>query len=487
MKKFLSLILVLALMVPAAFALAEEAPYEIDIMMPSFYTETFQAENNPVVEAIEAATNTKLNITFVPDASYLELVSITLSGEMPELMVIKGPQDPVFVSAARAGAFWDLTDYIADTEYLKDGSDVVYDSIKIDGRLYGIYRSRALARNGIIYRSDWADELGLGVPETLDDLAAMAKAFTDPAKGTYGIVMCKYVDGTIKETTIMHGAPNTWGVDENGDIYPAHEDPKFLEGLNWLRDLYIAGAINQDFMVLESTVWDDPIKNGQAGIKLDCMDGGYRLQDWFENNKGTTETIFNLLPFVKNAEGGEYMWPTAGQAGEVVITKAAKTEEDMLRCLAFLDFLNSAEGQTLVNWGVEGETYWTDDEGFRIAPPADKDELVKTVQGSLNQIGMNVNGDLAHPMKQEGLRKLYNDYLVEYVDYVVGNPCAAFISDTEAMVGAQLKTLLEDACVQYIANQISEAELQAAFAQWRAEGGDQVTAEMNEMYHAAND
>ena len=484
MRKALSVLLVLCMLLPAAFSMAEEAPYEISILLPSFYTETFQQENNPVLAAIEAATNTKLNFTFVPDASYPEMVSIALSGDMPEIIVIKGHQDPVFVSAARAGAFWDLTDYISETEYIKDGSQVVFDASKIDGRNYGIYRSRPLARNGIIYRSDWAEELGLSAPETLDDLANMAKAFTDPAKGTYGLVMCKYVDGTIKEVTIMHGAPNTWGVNEDGDIYPAHEDPKFLEGLNWLRDLYAAGAINQDFMVLESGVWDDPIKNNQGGIKLDVMDGGYRLQDWFKNERGEENVIFNLLPFVKNAEGEEYMWPTAGLAGIVSITKSVKTEEDMLKCLALLDFLNSPEGQTLVNWGVEGETYWTDDEGFRVAPTLEQTPTVNTLQNSLNQLGMNVNGDLAHPMKNEDLRLLYAQYLLEYVDYVVANPCAAFISETQSIYGETLRLVLEDGCVQYIAGQLDEAGLQGVFAQWRVEGGDQVTAEMNELYHA---
>ncbi|MCL2645163.1 MAG: extracellular solute-binding protein, partial [Betaproteobacteria bacterium] len=274
MRKAFSLLLALFLLLPFASALAEDAPYEISIMMPTLYTEAFQAENNPVLEAIEAATNTKLNIIFVPEASYPERVSIALSGGMPEIMVIKGHQDPVYVSAAKAGVFWDLTDYIPQARYIRDGSPVAFDATRINGRIYGIYRARPLARNGIIYRSDWAEALGLGAPETLDDLSNLAKAFTDPEKGTFGLVMCKDVESTVKLVTVMHGAPNTWGVNENGDIYPAHEDPMFLEGLKWLRDLYAAGAINRDFMVLESGVWDDPIKNSRGGIKLDAMDGG---------------------------------------------------------------------------------------------------------------------------------------------------------------------------------------------------------------------
>ena len=488
MRKILSALLVLMLLVPAAFAVAEDAPYEINILMPTFYAETFQAENNPVLQAMEAATNTKLTITFVPDATYPEAISTALmdADTMPQLIIFKGVQDPIVVDSARAGAFWDLTDYIADTEYLKDGSEVVYNNIKIDGRLYGIYRSRPLARNGIIYRKDWAEELGLGAPETLEDLANMAKAFTNAEKNTYGLVMCKYVDGTIKEATIMHGAPNTWGINEAGDIYPAHEDTKFRDGLNWLRDLYAAGAINQDFIALESTIWDDPIKNSQGGIKMDVMDGGPRLQDYFTKELGEENTIFNLIPYVKNAEGEARMWPTAGQAGMVTITKSAKTEEDMLKCLKFLDFLNSAEGQTLVNWGVADVTYGIDEEGFRFTLPQEQTPVVNSIQNSINQLGMAVNGALDLPMKNDELRTLYNQILIDNMDKVIGDPCAAFISETNTMYGATLKTLLEDAHVQYIAGEIDEAGLEAVYQQWRANGGEQVISEMNEMYKAAH-
>ncbi len=488
MRKLLALFLTIALLCPLAGAVAQEAPFEITIMLPSFFNETFQAENNPVVQAIEAATNTKLTINFIPNASYGELTGVTLADKdkMPMIMVIQGPQDPVAVNAARAGAFWDITDYIKDYAYLNDGSPVAYDNIKVDGRLFGVYRSRPLARNGIVYRSDVAAKLGFTEPpKTLEDLTKLAKAYADQGTDKYALNMCKFVDGTIKIITIAHGAPNTWGVDESGSIYPAHEDPAFLEGLNWLRELYAYGGIDPDFMVIESGVWDDAIKNEESFMKFDVLDGGYRLQDWFENEKGVTETIFNLVPTVTNAKGETRIWPTTGFNGEVVITKAVKTEEDLKKCLAFLDFLNGPEGQTLINWGIKDVTWWTDAEGFRIATPADKDEYVKTVQNSLNQLGMGVNGDLTPTMKLTPLRELYNQILVDYPGYAIPNPCFTYVSETQTMFGSQLNTLLEDACVQYIANIINEDELQAVFQQWRDEGGAKIIEEFNTLYQAS--
>jgi putative aldouronate transport system substrate-binding protein len=488
MRKLLALLLAVVLVCPLGIAAAQEAPFEISIMLPSFFTETFQAQDNPVVKAIEAATNTKLTFNFIPNASYVELTGVTLADKdkMPMLMVIQGPQDAVTVNAARAGAFWDVTDYIKDYQYLNAGNAIAYDNIKVDGRLYGVYRSRPLARNGIIYRSDVAAKLGFTEPpKNLDELMALAKAYAGQGDNKYALNMCKYVDGTIKIITVMHGAPNTWGVNAEGNIYPAHEDPAFLEGLNWLRELYAAGGIDPDFMVIESGAWDDSIKNEESFMKFDVLDGGYRLQDWFEQNKGATETIFNLIPTVENAKGEKHIWPTTGFNGEIVITKSVKTEEDMKKCLAFLDYLNSAEGQNLINWGVKDVTWWTDEAGYRIATPADKDEYVKTVQNSLNQLGMGVNGDLTSPMKLTPLRELYNKILVDWPGYAVANPCFTYVSETSTMFGAQLNTLLEDACVQYIANLISEDELKALFQQWSDEGGAKLTEEFNAIYHAA--
>ena len=489
MRKTLALMLALVMALSLVTVVAEAEPFAITIMLPSFYEETFQAVDNPVVMAIEKLTDTKLTIPSVPNATYPDVTSVTLAdpGNMPMIMVLQDPLGSVTVSSARAGAFWDITEYIKDYEYLVQGSDVVYNNIKIDGRLYGIYRARPLARNGIIYRKDWAEELGLGVPETLDDLKTLAKAFTNAEKGTYGLQMCKYVDGTIKIVTIMHGAPNLWGVNENGDVYPAHTDPAYREGLKWLRELYEYGAINQDFMVLESGVWDDAIKQSKAGLKLDVMDGGYRLQEYFETNKLADKTIFDLLPYVKNVEGEIRMWPTSGFNGEVVITKAVKTEEDMKKCLSFLNLLNSAAGQTLTGYGVQDVTYWVDEEGHILVAAKDKEVYVKTVQSSLNQIGMNVVTLSDVPTaKLSELRALYNKNLVDGLPYVIGNPCAAFVSETYSLVGTTLNLLLEDAHVQFIAGQISEEELEAVYQQWSDDGGAKIIDEMNTIYHSTS-
>lgn len=488
MKKTLSLFLSLLMVLGLAGYTAAEEPFVITVMLPDFYVDVdFVKDDNPVLKAIEEKSGVRLDITWVANSAYGEQTSVTLAdpANMPMIMVMQGPRDPMTVNSARAGAFWDLTDYIPQTEYLSQGSEKIYNNIAVDGRIYGIYRSRATARNGIYYRSDIAAELGFTEkPKTVEELTAMSMAMAAMSEDTYALNMCKYVDGTIKIATVMHGAPNIWGISENGDVYPAHTDPHFLEGLNWLRELYAAGGIDPDFMVIESGTWNDAERNDKAFMRFDTMDNGYRQQEWFEQNKGATELIFALLPNVTNAQGEIRMVPTVGYNGEVVITKAVKSEEDMLKCLKFLDWLNSAEGQTLINWGLEGLTYGIDENGFRTILD-EQTQFVQAVQHSLNQLGMNVNGDLTPAPVLTPLRSEYNEIQLTMVEHCIFDPCHSLESETAVMFGSVLTTMLEDAHVQYIAGQIDEDGLRAAWQQWADDGGTAMTEEYNQAYKAA--
>ena len=83
------------------------------------------------------------------------------------------------------------------------------------------------------------------------------------------------------------------------------------------------------------------------------------------------------------------------------------------------------------------------------------------------------------------LREKYNAINADYAQYAVSDPCYPFISETNVAFGSVLSTIISDAAVQYIAHQIDEDGLRAAWAQWSDEGGAQMTQEYNEAYHAS--
>ena len=505
MKKLVSLFLALVMVLSVCSFAAAEEEMTLNVLLPDFYSDSDWVsleDGNPILQAIYEATGVKLNITWTPDSGYGEMTSLTLADakNMPEVMVMQGPRDAITIQSARAGAFWDLTDYITDAEnypYLAAGQQSTYANIAVDGRVYGIYRARPYARAGIYYRNDYAAKAGWDkVPETVQEFKDMCMAMAGLGEA-YVINMCKYVAGTIGIMTVMNGAPFTYGVDAEGKLYPAFEDAKFQEGLDFLRDLYAAGGIDPNFMTIESGNWNDPERANPptALMRLDCLDNGYRYQEWLEQNLGFSsaegEEVVTLLTALKDDEGNIQIWPqNTGASGEIVITKSVSAEK-LPQVLKFLDWCNSAEGQTLLNCGVEGKTYWIHEDGWRYTYPegaetdtAQYDNYTHNVLHSLNQLGMNVNGDLTPPTAATKLRAWYNNNLIENAKYVIANPCLTLDSETNTLMGATLATDVEDAQVQYIAGKIDLAGLQAAYAEWHDMGGDDILAEYQAAYDA---
>lgn len=489
---FLALVMVLSMM---SFAAADE-PFTITVMLPDMnaLVEADVSENNPVLKAIEEATGVRLQIIYAANSTYGDTLNVTMtdpSEKQPMLIAMTDARGTTMINNARAGAFWDLTDYVKDTENYPNlaGSAGIYNNISIDGRIYGIYRTRAYPRAGIYYRKDIAAACGITeVPTTLEELTELAMALAAYSADTYALNMCSYTAGTISVITVAHGAPNEWGIDENGDIYPAHKSPAYLEGLNWLRNLYAAGGIDPNFATIDTTQWDNIERTGKAFMRFDCLDNCYRQQEWFEKNADVTEQIWEMVGTLKQADGEITVWPqNAGFSGEIVVTKAVK-EEDLPKVMKFLDWCNTAEGQMVINWGINGVTYLLDEEGYRVATSEYTEEMSNNstiYQHSLNQLGMNIMGDLCAPLRQSDLRAKYNELNKILTPYAVSNPCYPFVSETNVAFGSQLSTILSDAATQYIAGIIDLEGLQAAWQQWEEEGGAMMTMEYNEAYHAS--
>ena len=498
MKKLVSLFLALAMVLSMASFAAAEEPFVITVMLPDHNVDVdFQAENNPILEAIEKATGVKLEIIFAANSTYGDTLNTTMtdpSEKQPMIIRMTDARGTTMINNARAGAFWDLTDFVNDPVNYPNltGNAGIYSNISIDGRIYGIYCTRAYPRAGVYYRKDIAAECGITeIPDTIDELTALTMALATYKKDCYAINMCSYTAGTISIATVMHGAPNEWGIDADGNVYPAHLDPAYLEGLNWLRNLYAAGGIDPNFATIDSSTWDNIERTNKAFMRFDCLDNAYRQQEWFEKNAGVTELVWEMVGLVAQDDGEITVWPqNPGFAGELVVTKAVK-EEDLPKVVKFLDWCNTAEGHNLINYGVEGVTYWITEDGLRTAEnpngtgSADVTTETKRISGSINQLTMGVMGDRSIPAAQTAMRARYAELNDIMAPYAVANPCYPYVSETNVAFGTQLGTILSDAATQYIAGIIDEAQLKAEWDRWYEEGGALIIEEFNAAHQAA--
>lgn len=469
---------------------------------------TIDFEGNPLSEGasipyaeeclalMEDYTNTKVDFTWVANDVLEEKVTLALANpkEMPMIMAV-GEITGAIISAANAGAFIDLNNYMFDSaKYpnLSQANPNVCQSLTVGGKLIGVYRARVVGRYGIAYRADWAEKLGLDEPKTIDDMYEMMSQFTygDPdgneQDDTYGLALCQYT-GPFDIMQTWFGVGNKWA-EQDGKLIPVHMQPEYKEALDWFKKMYDDGLVYKDWAVRGSDQWEDNVKNGECGIFIDTTDGGRRIWDYFVNNsipsviEGQETASMNLIGTINDKT-----LATTGYNGMFVLSASTcNTDEKIEDCLHFLDKMCDDEMLVLSAWGLQDVHWKLDENGYLVDIKDPTDANAAKAYQALNQtVAYIPNIAQTSPIKEENERtQRMNQVREENIPYAVFNPANAYLinSSTYSLSGATLDQILSQARTQYICGQIDEAGLQQAWDTWLSTGGQALIDEVNEQY-----
>lgn len=442
---------------------------------------------------IEELSNTEL--TWIFDGGALEL--LLASNDLPDIGVYG--VDAIYSRACKEGYFWDLTDYIKDYPNLNAIEEMTYQNASVEGRFYGLPRIRALARNGFAYRKDWLDNLGLAEPKTIDDVYNMWYAFTynDPdgngVDDTVGYYTISYPD-MWDQIQCWFGAPNKWGIDENGDLIPTQLTSEYKEALVWIRECYSMGLINKDFKEVDwATGTRDGVRTNKGGSANDTLDNLRKIQTYFDDEGIDAEVMLGGID-VKGE--GKYILPTSGYNRVISISrKNIQTEEDLRRVLKFLNQCMDPEIRNLIDFGWEGLTYYMGDDGYAVRYTDDE----KAANGiSEMKYANGANQILTYSYANEDdpaylqvapatapINLLEAKLAEENVQYCIPNYGAGFSSETYNSVGGQLDEIITEGRWDYITGEIDDAGLEEVLNTWLGAGMQTVIDEMNAAYHAA--
>ncbi|NQX44420.1 extracellular solute-binding protein [Paenibacillus tritici] len=464
-------------------AVEDTAPLELSIAVHQ--AAEAPAKGNPMEQAIEKYTNTKLSFQWIPNSGYDEKINVMIaSGELPK--ILKVSYVPNIISAMQADVFWELGPYLQDYKNLAAQPETYYDNIKVDGKLYGLPVFRNVGRAALQYRKDWFDESGLQVPKTLDDWYNVLKAVAegDPDKNgkndTYGFMLDKNynqnVFSTLTRLSVMQGGPNKWGVDDQGNFTPEFMTPEFTDTLNLFRKLYAEKLINQDFAVTDSQTVDKAYEAGRVALRI----SGGNAQSMQSNLEKVVPTaVMDVVGLEGSA--GIRVPAESGNAGILAIPKSSvQSEAELKRIMTFFDQLLDKEMVNLINKGIEG-THYTVEGDYTL--PLDKDadaKEVKPYRDTLLQRGESYNMDKL--MKQTELFEKNNKVVTENEKYVVTNPALTLISNTFTERGSELEQMITDAETKYIMGKLDEAGWNAEIEKWKQAGGSGLMEEYKEAY-----
>lgn len=456
-----------------------------------------------ILQQIEDYTGVDLELVWYANDALAEKNSLALASPktMPQIMSWGGTVTGDVVSAAKNGAFVDLNNYVWDSEKypnLSAMSEDVAANLTVDGKLIGVPRTRVVGRYGLSYRQDWAEKLGVELPEnaTPDDVYNMLYAFTynDPdgngKDDTIGMEMTLYT-GPFDIIQTWFGCGNGWQ-DVDGQLVPVWMTDEYFEAVEYIKKLYDDGLMPKDWASRPTDSWSNGCKTGENGVYIDVLDSGKRIWQYFEAEDTYTKSVVDesqpATMVLYGAINGHTL-ATAGYNGFFTLSATTlDTEEKIEAALTLLDKLCDPEMLTITQYGLEGVNYKMEN-GYLVKTDTEDEVLANNYKG-LNQLLTflpNTEATTAAvPVEVDKFNQAQNDAYAAALTYAEINPALSYLvnSETYSTEGATLDTAATAARTQYICGAISLEQFKKQLDDIRTQGYDAIIAEVNEQYAA---
>lgn len=237
---------------------------------------------------------------------YNQKVSLSIaSGALPDGLVVN---DRTYMTkAAGAGLLYDITDLFQQMQssqvkaIIESTEGRAMANASFDGRMVSLPNITA-DPDGVHttwIRKDWLDELGLPIPKTVADIETVAQAFLDnkmagdatigiagPSKNTYPyctfLTSSNNMGGFDPIFQAYDAYPGYW-IEENGEIVYGSITDNTKKALEKLADWYAKGLIDPEMGTRDNV--GDPINANQTGIFFGpWWNGGYGNGDSFKND-----------------------------------------------------------------------------------------------------------------------------------------------------------------------------------------------------------
>ena len=215
-------------------------------------------------------------------------------------------------------------------------------------------------------RQDWLDNLGLEMPNTIDELYEVMVAFKEqdangngdpddeiPLATKNGIQQLFYL-----MTGFGYDTNSLWYTDESGEVHYAAVEEQYRDMLEFLNKCYAEGLISDD---LDGTLLTQNITEDKVGIV--CHDPADNMASSDDLAlTGNPECNYQFMPVIQQDENGTAQMTKRALTWHYYgITSACENPEIAMQ---WIDYVYASEdGLMLYNYGIEGLSYEYDENG----------------------------------------------------------------------------------------------------------------------------
>lgn len=480
MKKALSVLMALCLLLSVGSALAQEEKADFTLWLglesANYFTNSGE---NPAWYKAEEATGVQVEYLNPSAGAGDEAFNLMIVGnELPDAIIYNWIDFPGGPNAAlENNVLIELTeemlkehapDYYAYLEAWPEIKKMVTTDDSKHYQLAGVMTWEQNETKGLTpilerepYYEAWlgliVDEsdlkaIGEKKPVTIQDWTRVLTAFKDqlgmaaPFAGTLNYV--KQSNCFAGAFDITHGLYQ----DKAGKVHYGPAEDAYLDYLTLLNDWYTQGLIDPDFSALDGNSSKAKMVNGEAGVMIGTggwIGGVYDSARELDEKSQVYPSAVPMPTLNADDEAPGYSLKNSPCArGGIGITTACKNPEKVLE---FFNYYWTLEGCVLANWGVEAADYVLDANGLPVYP-----------QGSEKQkINYILNGPIPTDMRNRlEMMKAYDTPEPYAARGIWGNaesdcslPPIVIPSDSTmdyANIGNELKTYADEMFIKFV-------------------------------------
>ena len=459
---------------------------------------------------------------------YNQKVSLSIaSGQLPDGMVVN---DRTYMTkAASANLLYNISDLFKQyastqvNEIMASTKGRAMENASYNGKMVSL-PNVTVETDGVIVmwlRKDWLDKLGLPVPKTISDIEKTAKAFVDnkmAGPNTIGIVgpskntdlYCTFlkssnnIGGFDPIFSAMNAWPGYW-INNNGTVSYGSLSDNTRKTLEILAKWYKEGLIDPEMGTRDNV--GDPINANQAGIFFGpWWAGGYGNGDSFKNDP---KANWQAYPVYTNDGKWDVHMKTTGTSYTLISKNASP---DVARAIMIM---NNALVRDEAKFDVSVAIGWYPLRNVMAAANEceyERTNLLKVLNGEATPADYNKPDSLYKLMYADATKVAkvisppfdnlnvsnfsmanFGDFQRMYSLMIGDRPYATIPIDkkvfsvtysqtpTMQMKWANLQKLETETMLKIILGQAPIGSFDKFVSDWKAQGGDQITAEVQKL------
>lgn len=395
MKKLVSLVLALAMLLSMTAALADTVGGMADGWWKDIEiapSETFHLDEPLTITAlgihfnqyptefdgcyylptVEKYTNVHLQVDWRTDADWNTQIATALAGGVDSLPYLIRPGTYGVTALANEGAIIPLDDYLdlIPNIVAAVGEDRFADWKAADGHFYTIPTIvNVPGSQSTAVRKDWLDKLNMDVPTTWEEWKAYWYAVRDNDMNGNGDttdeIPLVLETGSNGERS-LHALLNAFGIKasndgqfcvlDDGTYTMVYEHPRYREFLTEVQQLYADKIIDQEFATRYLADVYNTMSGDLAGTVFIWAEQCAVHSETLQAN-GVENGLYLTCAPIAGPYGDQWLQKRAGVTGNWCITEKAAQDGKVEDILKFWNWMFSDEGVMLYNYGIEGYTY----------------------------------------------------------------------------------------------------------------------------------